>query len=158
MRGNTRGFELAASAEKCVEMHNETNWSLLYAKYGQELQKRFFGHFLKGEDTGWESEPPVALNIRHPVEKFERRGENEWPLARTQWTKYFLAPDGLGLGPDLPAEETTLSYETTGEGITFRTLPSGAYPSSQICACTASAISRRPCPMLVSHMPDKLSK
>jgi hypothetical protein len=59
LRGNTRGFELAASAEKCVEMHNETNWSLLYAKYGQELQKRFFGHFLKGENTGWSNQPRV---------------------------------------------------------------------------------------------------
>lgn len=46
-------------SRKCLEMHNETNWSLLYAKYGQELQKRFFGHFLKGENTGWSNQPRV---------------------------------------------------------------------------------------------------
>jgi hypothetical protein len=40
-------------------MHNETSWSLLYGKYGQELQKRFFGHFLKGENTGWSNQPRV---------------------------------------------------------------------------------------------------
>ena len=26
---------------------------IFYSSYGEALQKRFFGHFLKGEDTGW---------------------------------------------------------------------------------------------------------
>jgi uncharacterized protein len=63
------------------------------------LQKRFFGHFLKGEDTGWDKQPRVSVNIRHPGETFVLRGEKEWPLGRTQWTKYFLHPDGLLLAP-----------------------------------------------------------
>ena len=86
------------------------------------MQKRFFAHFLKGEDT-WSQQPRVALNIRHPGEKFVLRAENEWPLARTQWTKYFLQPDGLGLAPNAPKDATTLRYETTGDGLTFRTAP-----------------------------------
>jgi uncharacterized protein len=49
------------------------------------------------------------------------RAENEWPLARTQWTKYFLQPEGLAMGTEAPVSETTLSYETTGDGVTFRT-------------------------------------
>ncbi len=52
------------------------------------------------------------------------RAENEWPLARTQWTKYFLQPDGLGLGTAAPKDATTLRYETTGDGLTFCTPPS----------------------------------
>ena len=68
------------------------------ATTARTLQKRFFGHFLKGENTGWERQPQVSLNVRHPGEKFVLRAENEWPLARTQWTKFFLQPDGLGLG------------------------------------------------------------
>jgi uncharacterized protein len=87
------------------------------------LQKRFFGHFLKGEDTGWAKQPRVSLNIRHPGEKFVLRAESEWPLARTQWTKYFLQPDGFGLATVAPKAETALSYETTGEGLTFRLPP-----------------------------------
>ena len=58
-----------------------------------------------------------------PARRFVLRAENEWPLARTQWTKYFLQPDGLGLGTEAPVSETTLSYETTGDGLTFRTPP-----------------------------------
>ena len=51
------------------------------------------------------------------------RGENEWPLARTQWTKYFLRPDGLALTPRPPTEAAALTYDTTGDGLTFRMPP-----------------------------------
>jgi predicted acyl esterase len=122
-RGNFEGWEHAGSERKWLEVHGDTHFTHYYSNYGERLQKRFFGHFLKGENTGWEQQPPVALNIRHPGEKFELRAENEWPLARTQWTKYFLQPEGLRLGVDSPAGAATLSYESTGEGLTFRTPP-----------------------------------
>ena len=59
---------------------------------GSSLQKKFFGHFLKGEDTGWTKQPRVVLQVRHPDERFVERHESEWPLARTQWTKLYLNP------------------------------------------------------------------
>jgi uncharacterized protein len=120
-RGNFEGFLRAGSKQKWLEVHGDTHFTHFYSSYGEGLQKRFFGHFLKGENTGWEREPRVSLNIRHPGEKLKLRAENEWPLARTQWTKYFLQPDGGGLGVDERGVETTLSYETAGEGLTFRT-------------------------------------
>jgi predicted acyl esterase len=122
-RGNFEGWLRAGSKQKWLEVHGDTHFTHFYSNYGEELQKRFFGHFLKGEDTGWEQQPRVSLNVRHPGEKFELRAETEWPLARTRWTKYFLQPDGCGLGINEPAIESTLSYETTGDGITFRTPP-----------------------------------
>ena len=120
-RGNFEGWLRAGSKQKWLEVHGDTHFTHFYSNYGEALQKRFFGHFLKGENTGWDKQPRVALNIRHPDEKFVLRAENEWPLARTRWTKYFLLPDGQSLGPDAPATETTLSYETTGDGLTFST-------------------------------------
>jgi len=63
----------------------------------------FFDHFLKGEDTGWGTQPPVLLQVRHPGERFVERHENEWPLARTQWTKYHLDARSLTLS-DEPAD------------------------------------------------------
>jgi len=122
-RGNFEGYLRAGSKQKWLEVHGDTHFTHFYSRYGEALQKRFFGHFLKGEDTGWEEQPRVALNIRHPGEKFVLRAENEWPLARTRWTKYFLQPERLGLDPTAPAAETTLSYDTTGDGLTFRTPP-----------------------------------
>jgi predicted acyl esterase len=122
-RGNFEGWLRVGSKQKWLEVHGDTHFTHFYSKYGEALQKRFFGHFLKGEDTGWDKQPRVSLNIRHPGETFVLRAENEWPLARTQWTKYFLQPQGLGLAPDMPAANATLSYETTGDGLTFSTPP-----------------------------------
>jgi len=122
-RGNFEGWLAAGSQQKWLEVHGDTHFTHFYSNYGETLQKRFFGHFLKGEDTGWSKQPRVSLNIRHPNEKFVRRDENEWPLARTKWTKYFLRPDGQGLGLDAPTAATALSYETMGDGLTFRTPP-----------------------------------
>ena len=122
-RGNFEGWLGAGSKQKWLEVHGDTHFTHFYSSYGEALQKRFFAHFLKSEDSGWSKQPRVALNIRHPGEKFAARAENEWPLARTQWTKYFLQPGGLGLSPAAPKGATALRYETTGDGLTFRAAP-----------------------------------
>ena len=121
-RGNFEGYLRAGSKQKWLEVHGDTHFTHFYSNYGEALQKKFFGHFLKGEDTGWNNQPRVSLNIRHPGEKFVVRAEQEWPLARTQWTKYFLQPDG-GLSTNTPTAETKLSYDTTNDGLIFGTPP-----------------------------------
>ncbi len=121
-RGNFEGWLAAGSKRKWLEVHGDTHFTHFYSAYGEDLQKRFFAHFLKGEDT-WSRQPRVSLNIRHPGEKFVLRAENEWPLARTQWTKYFLQPGGFGLATNASKNATTLRYETTGDGLTFRSAP-----------------------------------
>src|SRR5262249_54048087 len=69
-RGNFEGYLAAGSWQKWLEVHGDTHFSHYYSSYGMGLQKRFFGHFLKGEATGWEKQPKVALNIRRPGERF----------------------------------------------------------------------------------------
>ncbi|HWL49500.1 MAG TPA: CocE/NonD family hydrolase C-terminal non-catalytic domain-containing protein, partial [Acidimicrobiia bacterium] len=98
------------------------HWTHFYSSYGRELQKRFFDHFLKGEDNGFDRTPRVQLNIRHPGETFVWRGENEWPLARTQWTEHHLHPD-LSLSADPPTAAGELVYEALGDGLSFSTAP-----------------------------------
>jgi predicted acyl esterase len=122
-RGNFEGYLAAGSEQKWLEVHGDTHFTHFYSQYGEALQKKFFGYFLKGEDTGWDKQPRVSLNIRHPNEKFLLRGENEWPLARTQWTQYFLHPDGFLLTPKPSPQSTTLAYDAGGDGLTFRTPP-----------------------------------
>jgi len=122
-RGNFEGFLRAGSKQKWLEVHGDTHFTHFYSQYGAGLQKKFFGHFLKGENTGWDRQPRVSLNVRRPGEKFELRAENEWPLARTQWTKHYLQPADRGLSTDLPNTGTTIAYDTTGDGVTFLTPP-----------------------------------
>ena len=89
----------AGTRQKWLEAHGDSHWSLFSAATASTLQKRFFDHFLKGLDNGWDQQPRVQLNIRHPGERFVLRHENEWPLARTQWTKLYLDPAGMALSP-----------------------------------------------------------
>ena len=118
-RGNFNGFVEAPAREKWLEAHGDSHWSLFSSAYGLNLQKRFFDHFLKGIDNGWEKTPRVMLNIRHPGEKFVLRYENEWPLARTQWTKFYLDPAGMALSPAPVVKEGTVTYDGLGNGVTF---------------------------------------
>jgi uncharacterized protein len=119
-RGNFEGFVRAASKQKWLEAHGDAHWMSFYSGYGLALQKRFFGHFLKGKDTGWERQPGVQLNIRHPGEKFVLRHEAEWPLARTRWTKFYLHPD-LSLRREPPDGDATITYAAMSDGVQFTT-------------------------------------
>lgn len=123
LRGNVEGFLNAASSQKWLELHGREHWTEFYTDYGVDLQKRFFGHFLKGEDTGWATQPKVLLQVRHVDGRFEERGEAEWPLARTRWTKLYLEPSTSGLAESPGAGETSLSFEASGEGLTFLSAP-----------------------------------
>jgi len=122
-RGNFEGFVRAASAQKWLEVHGIEHWTHFYTDYGVGLQKKFFGHFLKGEDTGWTKQPKVLLQVRHPGEKFVERHENEWPLARTQWTKLYLDPADHSLVRQPPARDGEVTYHGLGDGVTFLTPP-----------------------------------
>ena len=122
-RGNFEGYLRAASAQKWLEVHGDTHFTHFYSRYGEALQRKFFGHFLKGENTGWDTQPRVSLNVRRPGEKFELRAEKEWPLARTQWTPYYLHADDFRLSAELNNSIKTITYEATGDGVTFLTAP-----------------------------------
>ena len=50
---------------------------------------RFYDYWLKGIDTGVADEPPIKVFVEG-IKKW--RGEEEWPLARTKWTEFYLRP------------------------------------------------------------------
>ena len=52
-----------------------------------------------------------------------RRGENEWPLARTRWTRFYLNPDDMSLSDKPAHSENKLEYEALGDGLTFMSAP-----------------------------------
>jgi len=118
-RGNYMGFMHANSKQKWLECHGLEHWTEFYTTYGMKLQKQFFGHFLKGEKNGWEKKPQVMLKVRHVGEKFVERGESEWPLKRTKWTKTYLDPAHMTLEKSAPAKSAKVSYNGFGDGATF---------------------------------------
>jgi len=113
----------SASKEKWLEVHGIEHWTEFYTDYGVNLQKKFFGHFLKGKDTGWKKQPKVQLQIRHPGEKFVLRDEKEWPLKRTQWTKFYLHMSDASLSTEPQRSKGEVTYGGFSEGVTFMTTP-----------------------------------
>jgi uncharacterized protein len=55
------------------------------------LHLRWFDHWLKGKGNGLMDEPPVRVYV---MGDNKWRSEHEWPLARTQWTKFYLHSAG----------------------------------------------------------------
>lgn len=121
-RGNVEGFVRAASREKWLEVHGLEHWTHFYTDYGRQLQLRFFNYFLKGERNGWDRQPKVQLQVRH-VDHFVERHEHEWPLARTQWTRFHLDPTAPRLARDAIVADSVVRYDATGDGITFMAEP-----------------------------------
>ena len=98
------------------------HWTEYYTDYGVALQRRFFDHFLKGADNGWDREPRVQLQIRRP-DGFTLRGEHEWPPARTQWTRMYLHPADRSLRSEPPQTEQAIAFDALGTGVTFLSAP-----------------------------------
>ncbi len=92
LRGNIEAFTNAVSRHKKLRIHSGTHFHPFHSEEGRLDQLRFFDHWLKGMDTGIMDEPPVKLMIRTggDLKSYKFRFENEWPLARTQWTKMYL--------------------------------------------------------------------
>ena len=117
-RGNFEGFVRSKSKDKWLEAHGLEHWTHFYTDYGRKLQLRFFDFHLKGKGD-WKNQPRVLLQVRH-LDKFVERHENEWPLARTDWTKMYLSGSSLSFSP---GNSKTVSFEAMGDGITFVSEP-----------------------------------
>jgi putative CocE/NonD family hydrolase len=92
LRGNTEGYMNAASKHKKLRIHTGTHFHPFHSEEGRLEQLRWLDYWLKGTDTGILEEPPVKLEIRTggSQKSYPFRFENEWPLARTQWTRLYL--------------------------------------------------------------------
>ena len=89
-RGNFEAFTQAASTQKWLEGHPGRHEEWFYLRYGMDLQKQFSTISSKVRPTA-ATEPRVWLNLRRPFSSnWELREENDWPLARTNWTALFL--------------------------------------------------------------------
>jgi predicted acyl esterase len=125
LRGNTEAFMRAASKHKKLRMQAGTHVHPFYTEDGRRDQLRFFDCWLKGIDNGVMDEPPVKLAIRKGRDEIEWREENEWPLARTRWTKFYFdlstpapglpANSGMLVSPN-PAASGSFTYPATSLG------------------------------------------
>jgi uncharacterized protein len=122
LRGNFEGWLRSGSREKWLFAHIGTHYESFYLPQYVALQKRFFNHYLRGEDNGWHKEPRVQLAIRKPDGTAKLRSEHEWPLARTEWTRMYLQVEGACLSTSIPSEGHK-TYRAMQESLSFSTPP-----------------------------------
>ena len=75
-----------------------------------EEQLRWFDRRLKGVDNGMDDEPPVRIFV---MGENVWRSEDEWPLARTQYTHYYLHSGGSA---NTMRGDGALATEPPGDG------------------------------------------
>lgn len=126
LRGNIEGWTWAGSERKFLRFITGRHDLPFYYHEEVEVQRSFLDAFLKGEDRdGWPTgqQPRVSLVLRKGdvgfndaiAEKaYARRSEDEWPIARTQYTDFFLTPQGLLDVSALAMKSTKLSYRALG--------------------------------------------
>jgi putative CocE/NonD family hydrolase len=57
----------------------------------EETERHWFDHWLKGKANGVDREPPVRIFV---MGANKWRDEQEWPIARTRWTRMYLHSQG----------------------------------------------------------------
>ncbi|KAK5050469.1 hypothetical protein LTR84_003750 [Exophiala bonariae] len=139
-RGNYEGFRLAGSKRKFIRFITGRHDLPFYDDDHVEIQKSFLDAFCKDDDRdGWTSgrKPPVDLVLRKgnvgynnpEAEKtFRRRAEYEWPIARTQYTRFYLSPDARLVREAPSIHYDRVSYRALGnmeapEAVSFSTAP-----------------------------------
>tara|TARA_B100001250_G_scaffold165213_1_gene142236 strand:- start:22472 stop:24151 length:1680 start_codon:yes stop_codon:yes gene_type:complete len=125
LRGNIEGYSRSASQNKRLEVHIGGHVDDYYSDRGKHDMLRWYDYWLKDIDTGIMDEPPVKLCIRTSISNCEWRFENEWPLARTNYTKYYLTAEEANAVDDSiydvklsntpPADMSELTYASGPE-------------------------------------------
>ncbi|KAM6529736.1 hypothetical protein FALCPG4_007864 [Fusarium falciforme] len=112
-RGCLNGWTGVRSKDKWLEIHGRKKWRYFFEEESVSRQEAFFKKYLKGEQSEIDSFPRVRMEVRDRAWQGTFRGENEWPLARTNYTKYYLDSGSMQLGPGGPQKSSVVSYEST---------------------------------------------
>ncbi|KAM3155235.1 hypothetical protein ABEW05_004240 [Botrytis cinerea] len=127
LRGNVNGYMWAGSKLKYLRFITGRHDLPFYYKKEVEIQKSFLDAFLKDDDRiGWSTPgkvSPVSVILRkgdvgynnaEAESNYERREETEWPLAGTQYTKFYLTPEKTLSKDPTASSADKVSYDALG--------------------------------------------
>ncbi len=90
-RGAMEAFRRVSSRQKWLYTHRDGKWCSYYDPEATETRKRFFDHFLRGIDNGWQHEPPVRMAIYDVGSKPAQVARvDAWPPKGLTWSTLFL--------------------------------------------------------------------
>jgi len=115
-RGTLEGFRQIASNDKWLEVHGRKKWAYYYEPDSIERLRLFFDRFLKGNTSTMPGWPRVRLEVRNRYYDGNFINEQEWPLARTRYTRLYLDAAQGTLATQAPAAESSCQYAATETG------------------------------------------
>jgi predicted acyl esterase len=109
--GTFRGWRCIASREKWLRIHNTMEWPDYYDEANLDDLLRFFDHFLKGIDNGWQETPRVRYSVLD-LEGNDRINEaaGEFPPEDCSEVKYYLHAATDSMSVEAPATGAMASY------------------------------------------------
>ncbi|MFG2961096.1 CocE/NonD family hydrolase [Streptomyces sp. NPDC048291] len=116
------GFRQLASTDKWLRIHNTMEWVDIATPDSVDDLRRFFDHYLKGADNGWETTPRVRYAIIDPGGQDTHHTADTWPPAPLTATTLYLDAATGTLTPDRPTTPSSISYDSTdpAAAATFR--------------------------------------
>ncbi len=113
--GSMRAFQRVSSTDRFAYSHRGPKWATFYSEPARTAQLQFFDWYLKERDV------PKLPRLRLEVRERERdvaavREEQEWPLARTNWTSLHL---GAGTLLTAPGESGTTEFSLRRNAAAF---------------------------------------
>ncbi len=109
-RGTINMFNGLASKDKWLRIHNISETAFFRIEENRRDLQRFFDHYLKGIDNGWETTPRVRMAVLdHGREDIIDRPETEFPPARRQLKRLYLNDGGI-LTENAQAKESEAVY------------------------------------------------
>ncbi len=114
--GTFRAWRRMASEQKWLRIHNTQEWPDYYEDKNVEDLRRFFDHFMKGEDNGWEKTPTVRYALLD-LEGGDRINQSakSFPPEDVTHRKYYLEDRMRTLTPAAPPQEATVMYDSESE-------------------------------------------
>jgi len=110
--GTFRAWRRIASTDKWLRIHASLEWPDYYDEANVEDLRRFFDHYLKGEDNGWEETPRVRYALLD-LEGGDRTGlpAGQFPPDGVADINFYLDGRTRSLSPDAPAAAANASYD-----------------------------------------------
>ena len=120
-RGSFEGFRRIASPHKWLYTHRGPKWSTYYDPAVQQVQARFFDHFLRGEDNGQLEEPAVRVEVRESRRDVVAvRSADTWPPTQARPVVLHLDAVDNELSPDRPQDAGRTPVPRSGLRLRFR--------------------------------------
>lgn len=91
LRGTVTGWERLASEQKWLKVEAGNYFFTFFMPDRVAYLARFFDHFIKGADNGWEEERRVQVAVRTLDDGISHElNSDTWPLSEAHWTNFYF--------------------------------------------------------------------